>query len=52
MEKKKMKIDHVLFWPPLILIAIVCAFIISDIDRANEVSNKALAWTIKFSTKC
>ncbi|MFO1442141.1 L-carnitine/gamma-butyrobetaine antiport BCCT transporter [Bacillus sp. Bva_UNVM-123] len=45
MEKKKMKLDHILFWPPLILIAIVCAFIISDVERANEVSNKALAWT-------
>ncbi len=44
-EKKKMKIDHVIFWPPLILISIVCALIIMNPERANEISNMALSWT-------
>lgn len=45
MEPKKLKIDHIIFWPPLILISIVCALIIKDPVWANDISNKALAWT-------
>ncbi|ABO49111.1 choline/carnitine/betaine transporter [Desulforamulus reducens MI-1] len=44
-EQKKLKIDHIIFWPPLLLISIVCALIIKDPVRANEISNKALTWT-------
>ncbi|NLI91331.1 MAG: L-carnitine/gamma-butyrobetaine antiport BCCT transporter [Peptococcaceae bacterium] len=40
-----MKIDHVIFWPPLILIAIICGLIIKDPKAANDISNKALSWT-------
>lgn len=45
MEQKKLKIDHVIFWPPLILISIVCGLIIKDPKRANDISNMALSWT-------
>lgn len=44
-EQKKLKIDHVIFWPPLILISIVCALIIKNPEKANNISNTALAWT-------
>ncbi|MEA1960887.1 MAG: L-carnitine/gamma-butyrobetaine antiporter [Bacillota bacterium] len=44
-EKKKMKIDHVIFWPPLILISIICGLIIRDPEKANDISNVMLSWT-------
>jgi len=44
-EPKRLKIDHVIFWPPLIFISIICALIIKDPAKANEISNKALSWT-------
>jgi L-carnitine/gamma-butyrobetaine antiporter len=44
-EQKKMKIDHIIFWPPLILISILCALIIKDPVKANDICNKALSWT-------
>ncbi|EKN67950.1 choline/carnitine/betaine transport [Schinkia azotoformans MEV2011] len=43
--KKKMKIDHIIFWPPLLFISIICGLIIKNPDKANEISNAALAWT-------
>jgi L-carnitine/gamma-butyrobetaine antiporter len=43
-EKKKLSIDHAIFWPPLIIIGLVCAFIIRNPDKANEISGKALNW--------
>lgn len=45
MEKKKMKIDHIIFWPPLIIISVLCGLIIKNPDKANEISNTALSWT-------
>ena len=44
-EQKKMKIDHVIFWPPLVLISIICGLIIKDPKKANDISNAALSWT-------
>ena len=44
-EQKKMKIDHVIFWPPLLLISVICGLIIKDPKTANDISNKALSWT-------
>lgn len=44
-QHKEMKIDHVIFWPPLILISIICGLIIRDPKAANEISGKALTWT-------
>lgn len=45
LQQKKMKIDHVIFWPPLILISVICALIIRDPKKANDISNAALSWT-------
>jgi L-carnitine/gamma-butyrobetaine antiporter len=42
---KKMKIDPAIFWPPLLIISVICALIISNPVKANDISNKALAWT-------
>ena len=44
LKQKKMKLDHVIFWPPLIIIAIICGLIVKDPDKANAVSNAALTW--------
>ncbi|MEA1960552.1 MAG: L-carnitine/gamma-butyrobetaine antiporter [Bacillota bacterium] len=44
-EQKKLKVDHVIFWPPLILISIICGLIINDPKKANDISNTALSWT-------
>ncbi|MBL4954748.1 L-carnitine/gamma-butyrobetaine antiporter [Neobacillus sp. OS1-32] len=43
-NKKKLSLDHAIFWPPLIIIAIVCAFIIKNPEQANKISGSALSW--------
>lgn len=44
LEKKKLSLDHAIFWPSFIIIAVVCALIVMNPEKANEVSNAALAW--------
>jgi L-carnitine/gamma-butyrobetaine antiporter len=44
LEKKKLSLDHAIFWPSFIIISVVCALIVMNPEKANEVSNAALAW--------
>lgn len=44
-QRRALKIDSAIFWPPLILITVVCALIIKYPTEANNWMNQALAWT-------